>query len=47
MTKKKVPFQENQGDKYDEGWVDMEVHQIEEEDTIGGLKVTIQVLKDM
>jgi hypothetical protein len=32
MTKKKVFFQENRGDKYEEGWVDLEVHQIEEEE---------------
>lgn len=31
MTKKKVFFQETRGDKYEEGWVDMEIHQIEEE----------------
>ena len=32
MQKKKIFFQETRGDKYDEGWVDMEVHQIEEEE---------------
>jgi hypothetical protein len=32
MTKKKVFFQETHGDKYEEGWVDMEVHQIEGEE---------------
>lgn len=32
MTKKKVYFQETRGDKYEEGWVDMEVHPIEEEE---------------
>jgi len=32
MTNKKIFFQETRGDKYEEGWVDLEVHQIEEEE---------------
>jgi hypothetical protein len=32
MIKKKIPFQETRGDKCEEGWVDLEVHQIEEEE---------------
>ena len=32
MTVKKVFFQETRGGKYEEGWVDLEVHPIEEEE---------------
>lgn len=32
MTTKKVFFQETRGDKYEEGYIEMEVHQIEEEE---------------
>jgi hypothetical protein len=28
MTKKKVFFQETRGDKYNEGWLELEVHPI-------------------